>query len=260
MCALYAFCREVDDVADEDTQPPGLRAAQLGQWREDIRRACAGGQPEFAVNRELAPVLLRHRLPFELFDQLIQGCEMDLTTHRYPDLQALELYCYRVASVVGLLSIEIFGYRHPACRAYAVSLGQALQLTNILRDVQTDARRGRIYLPQSELARFGVTEEEILRGHYSDRFRLLAESLADQARNYYRRARQELPREERRAMVAAEVMGAVYWRLLLRLDRAHFSVFGATPTRLTRPHKAWLVLQTWLQITSGSRSPCYGVP
>jgi hypothetical protein len=160
MCALYAFCREVDDVADEDTQPAELRAAKLGQWREDIRRACAGSQPQFAVNRELAPILHRYRLPFELFDQLIQGCEMDLTTHRYADRQALELYCYRVASVVGLLSIEIFGYRHPACRAYAVSLGQALQLTNILRDVQTDARRGRIYLPQSELARFGVTEAE----------------------------------------------------------------------------------------------------
>jgi phytoene synthase len=260
MCALYAFCREVDDVADEDTQPAELRAAKLGQWREDIRRACAGSQPQFAVNRELAPILHRYRLPFELFDQLIQGCEMDLTTHRYADRQALELYCYRVASVVGLLSIEIFGYRHPACRAYAVSLGQALQLTNILRDVQTDARRGRIYLPQSELARFGVTEAEILRGHYSDRFRLLAESLADQARNFYRRARQELPREERRAMVAAEVMGAVYWRLLVRLDRAHFNVFGAPPTRLTRPHKVWLILQTWLKITGGSRSPCYGAP
>ena len=260
MCALYAFCREVDDVADEDTQPPAERAAKLSQWREDIRRACAGRAPEFAVNRELAPILQRYRLPFELFDQLIQGCEMDLTIHRYRDIQALESYCYRVASVVGLLSIEIFGYKNPTCRDYAVSLGQALQLTNILRDVQTDAQRGRIYLPQSELARFGVTEEEILRSQYSDRFRLLAESLAAKARDHYQRARQTLTREDRRAMVAAEVMGAVYWRLLVRLERARFNVFGATPTRLTRPHKIWLILQTWLKVKGGSCAAGYGAP
>jgi 15-cis-phytoene synthase len=258
MCALYAFCREVDDVADEDAQPTALRAAKLAEWREDIRRACAGRQCEFAVNRELAPFIARYQLPFELFDQLIQGCEMDLTTTRYADARALELYCHRVASVVGLLSIEIFGYRNPACREYAIALGQALQLTNILRDVQTDAQRGRIYLPQSELARCGVAEAEILRGEYSERYRLLAASVAARARDYYQRARQCLPREERRSMVAAEVMGAVYWQLLVRLERVQFNVFTPVPTRLTRPHKAWLILQTWFKVTAGFPRPSYG--
>ena len=144
MAALYAFCREVDDVADEDAVPETQRAAALASWRADVRRACEGTPPEMMVNRELQPVIQQFKLPFNLFDELIQGCEMDLHTRRYADFDALERYCYRVASVVGLLSIEIFGYQNAACRKYAVALVQALQLTNILRDVRTDAARGRI--------------------------------------------------------------------------------------------------------------------
>jgi 15-cis-phytoene synthase len=159
MAALYAFCRQVDDVADEEVIPVEERRAQLAAWRADVRRACGAESPQFPVNRELQPVIHHYHLPFEHFDALLQGVEMDLDIHRYADYAQLETYCYRVASVVGLLSIEIFGYQNPACREYAVALGQALQLTNILRDVRVDAERGRIYLPLSELARFQVAPE-----------------------------------------------------------------------------------------------------
>lgn len=261
MSALYAFCREVDDVADEESVPVAERRTQLAAWREDVRRACEGGAPQFAVNRELQTVIRAHPgLNFALFDDLIRGVEMDLDIQRYRTHAELEQYCYRVASVVGLLSIEIFGYTNPRTREYAVHLGQALQLTNILRDVKTDAERGRIYLPLEELARFRVTEEEILRGEYSPRFRELAVSVAARAKNFYRLARETLPREDRRAMAAAELMGSVYWRLLEKLEAREFNVFGPEPTRVSKPQKILLIIRTWLRLASGNVVPNYGTP
>ncbi|HEX4264928.1 MAG TPA: presqualene diphosphate synthase HpnD [Verrucomicrobiae bacterium] len=259
MSVLYAFCREVDDVADDELVPAEKRREQLAAWRADVRRACENGAPQFAVNREMQPVAREFHLPFALFDELIQGCEMDLQIKRYESYEQLELYCYRVASVVGLLSIEIFGHRSPACRDYAIYLGKALQLTNILRDVRTDAERGRIYLPQSELARFKVTEQEILNFQYSDRFRNLAESVAARARKFYQLARETLPAEDRRSMVAAELMGSVYWRLLRKLERQQFNVFGPEPTRLSKGQKILLILRSWCRFISGATSPNYGI-
>lgn len=260
MTALYAFCREVDDVADDESVSAEKRRSQLAAWREDIQRACTGGSPSFPVNRELQPVIAEHKLPFELFDELIQGVEMDLDIKRYETFEELEQYCYRVASVVGLLSIEIFGYRNPACRAYADYLGKALQLTNILRDVRTDAERGRIYLPLAELRRFGVTQEEILRFEYSGRFEKLAESIGERACHFYQLARQTLPQEDRRSMVAAELMGSVYWKLFRKLESKHFDVFGPKPTRLSKSHKLLLVARSWVRTVSGTLTPNYGTP
>jgi len=258
MSALYAFCREVDDIADNESMPVDQRREKLSAWREDIRRAVTNQNPQFPVNRELQPVIAHYRLPFEHFDELIRGVEMDLDIKRYETLEQLDLYCYRVASVVGLLSIEIFGYKNPACRDYAIYLGKALQLTNILRDVRTDAERGRIYLPLTELARFDIREEEILGFAYSERFRALATAMAERARNFYRLARETLPAEDRRAMVAAELMGSVYWRLLTKLEARHFNVFGPEPTRLGKGQKLLLILRTWWRFASGAMSPNYG--
>jgi phytoene synthase len=185
---------------------------------------------------------------------------MDLDIKRYENYDALELYCYRVASVVGLLSIEIFGYQNAVCRDYAVYLGKALQLTNILRDVRTDAKRGRVYLPLDELARFDVSPEEILRHEYSERFAALAASVAGRARHFYQLARETLPAADRRAMVAAELMGTVYWRLLLKLEAKQFNVFGPKPTRLNRCQKLALILRTWCRLASSAKSPIYGTP
>ncbi len=258
MSALYAFCREVDDIADEDSAPVEDRRRRLAEWRADIKRACENQPPQFAVNRELQPVIHAFSLPFDLFNELIQGCEMDLDIKRYEDFEELELYCYRVASVVGLLSIQIFGYQQPQTRDYAVSLGKALQLTNILRDVKTDARRGRIYLPQNELRKFNVSENEILEGRYSANFRDLAQSVAARAKEYYSAAQTSLPSGDRKAMVAAELMGMVYWRLLKKLERAQFDVFGAQPVSLSRPQKLALIIQSWFRLCFGPATGNYG--
>jgi squalene synthase HpnD len=260
MSALYAFCREVDDVADNEETSVSVRREQLAAWREDIRRACGKETPQFPVNRELQAVIHRYHLPFEYFDALLQGVEMDLDVKRYQNYEDLELYCYRVASVVGLLSIEIFGYRDRACHEYAIHLGKALQLTNILRDVRGDAERGRIYLPLSELVRHRVSPDEILRGEYSARFLELARSVASRARHHYFEARESLPAVDRRSMVAAELMGSVYWRLLRKLEREQFNVFGPRITRLNKGQKILLIMRSWWRFFSGTMAPGYGVP
>jgi len=257
MASLYGFCREVDDVADEETVGVEEGGRRLGGGREDTRAACGGGEPRFAVNRELVPVIGRYGLSFEHFDELIRGVEMDLELNRYATWEELERYCYRVASVVGLLSIEVFGYRNPGCRDYAVALGKALQLTNILRDVKNDAERGRVYLPQEALDRHGVSVEEILAGRYSERFRSLAEEVAGRARSYYGKARSLLPAEDRGTMISAELMGAVYWQLLLRLEGVGFRVFGGSVVRLSKPMKLYLIGRVWMRSVLGSTRANY---
>lgn len=259
MSALYAFCREVDDIADEEIVPVAARREQLAAWREDVRKACSGGKVRFPVIREMQPFIVAYRLRFELFDDLIRGVEMDLDIIRYRTFAELEQYCYRVASVVGLLSIEVFGYRDPVCRDYAVHLGKALQLTNILRDVHNDAARGRIYLPLDELAKLGVTESEIMEGRYTQRYFELARLVADRARSFYRAARERLPPTERKSMATAELMGSVYWRILKKLEKRKFDVFSHEPARLNKIHKALLILRTWTQMSVGLNSPGYGV-
>jgi len=260
MAALYAFCREVDDVADNASVPVATRREQLAEWRADVKRACDNQPPQFPVNRELQPVIRQFNLRLELFDDLLKGCEMDLDIKRYADFEALEKYCYHVASAVGLLSIEIFGYKNPACRDYAAYLGKALQLTNILRDVKTDAARGRIYLPLAELRKFNVSEAEILDSKYSGRYSALAASVAARAKSFYQLAQKTLPAEDRQAMVAAELMGSVYWRLLRKMERGKFDVFGPRPPKLSRPQKIALIFKSWIRFAAGSTAPDYGRP
>jgi len=262
MSALYAFCREIDDIADNELTPAKARRQQLAAWREDLSLAFTlqpSAFPQFPTNRELQPFVDRYKLPFSLFDELIRGVEMDLDIKRYETFEELEQYCYRVASVVGLLSIEIFGYKNPGCRIYADSLGKALQLTNILRDVRTDAERGRIYLPLKELAAHGVPEADILECRYSDRFCSLAQSIAARARKHYAAARQTLPAEDRRSMASAELMASVYWSLLRNLERHRFNVFGPRPTRLGKAQKLLLIARAWFRTLSGAVVPNYGV-
>jgi len=258
MSALYAFCREVDDVADEESADVGARRRELGRWRDDARLACTGGKPEFAVNQELQPVIERRKLPFELFDELLKGVEMDLDIRRYEDFAQLEQYCYRVASVVGLLSIEIFGYQNPACKEYAVHLGKALQLTNILRDVHADAARGRLYLPLAECRKFGVNPEDILAGKYTPEYQRLAQSIAEVAKSFYARAQAALPEADRRSMATAELMGSVYWKLLRKLEQRRFNVFESGETKLTKAQKIFLVLRMWYRVWRGNLVPNYG--
>ena len=259
MSALYAFCRRVDDIADEDEVPVARRAAELQRWRDETRVACDGGRPSIDVLRELQPVIARHGLPFRLLDELLVGVEMDLVTLRYPDLPSLERYCYHVASVVGLLSIEVFGYTDPRCREYADALGKALQMTNILRDVGNDARRGRIYLPQSDLREHGVSEDDILEGRDSAGFQAVARGMAGRARAYFERAREVLPRADLGSMMTAELMAAVYGRLLVEIERRGFPVLAPEPLRLGRARKLLIILGTVLRWKLGLGPARHGV-
>lgn len=258
MSALYAYCREVDDVADEDELPVEQRRAELANWRAQTKAACEGKQVQLPVIRELQPAIRKYNLPWQLFDELLLGVEADLEKPRYETFEELELYCYRVASVVGLLSIEVFGYRNERCREYALALGQALQFTNILRDVGNDAQRDRIYLPTEALREFGVSEDQILNGKYSPEFHRLAESFGDRARAHFRSARNLLPPEDRRSMIAAELMGVVYWKLLKKLEAGGYRVLAAEPTKLSKPHKATLILVAWIRHLLWLGPPSYG--
>jgi phytoene synthase len=260
MCALYAFCRAVDDVADEDSRPANERRQQLAEWRDDLRRACAGETPTHPIARELQPFIARFGLPFDEFDELVRGCEMDLDRSRYADWPELEQYCYRVACVVGLLSLRIFGCDPVRGRDYAIALGHALQLTNILRDIGSDARRGRIYVPVAELAQHGVSAESLLAHQRTPGFGALAGAVAARARRRFQEARTALPADQRRAVIAAELMGAVYWRLLRQIERGGYAVLEGPPARVSKPVKLALIARTWWRVKTGSAQPNYGAP
>ena len=211
--AVYAFCRFIDDIADDEVI--GDAVALLARWREEVDRVY-GGTPTRAISRALADSARHFNIPREHFEEIIAGVEMDLTRKRYASFEELRLYCYRVASAVGLICIEIFGYTNPAARLYAEKLGIAFQLTNIMRDVKEDGARGRIYLPQEDLARFDVSEEEILHSVYSPNFVRLMEFEAARAQEFYREAGAALPAEDRSSLLTAEAMRLIYGALLDR--------------------------------------------
>jgi phytoene synthase len=239
--SVYAFCRFIDDIADDESvREPGQMFAR---WREELGEVF-GGKPARPISRALADNVGRFHIPRRYFEEVIDGVEMDLTRRRYQSFDELRLYCRRVASAVGLICIEIFGYRNPATRIYAENLGIALQLTNILRDVSEDAARGRIYLPLEDLERFGVAEQEILEGTYSARFRSLMEFEANRTRAFYREAGRALPPEDRPTMLAAEGMRLIYAALLERIVRSDYRVFDRR-LRLSATRKLYLVGRAW---------------
>jgi phytoene synthase len=240
--ALYAFCREVDDVVDECLDPQ-VAGAKLTWWRHEIGQLYAG-KAQHPVTRALAQAIAEFDLPIEHFHEILDGMAMDLGAVRYPDFRSLSLYCYRVASVVGLLSAQIFGTSDRQTLRYAHDLGIALQLTNIIRDVGDDARRGRIYLPQDEMARFGVAPADILNRRYADGFAALMAFQADRAREFHHRALAELPAVDRKAQRPGLVMAAIYATLLEEIARADYQVLHQ---RISLPpaRKAWIAMRTW---------------
>jgi 15-cis-phytoene synthase len=239
--ALYAFCRFLDDISDDERfdNPADL----LKRWREELDRVY-GGTPTRAISRALADSVRRFNIPREHFDEFIAGVEMDLTRKRYRTFEELRLFCYRVASTVGLMCIEIFGYSNPAARDYAENLGIALQLTNIMRDVREDAGRARIYLPLEDLSQFGVSEDDILHGVYSPSFVALMEFEARRARDFYARAEAALPNEDRSSLVTAEAMRLIYGTLLDRIVKSNYRVFDGRLS-LSAPRKLYLVGRAW---------------
>jgi len=241
--ALYAFCREVDDVVDECADP-GVARMKHAWWRSEVA-ALDDDQTSQPVMQALAACRRDLALPSEQLLELIDGMEMDLDRARYADFKALHLYCYRVASVVGLLAAESYGYTDRGTLKYAHDLGLAFQLTNIISNVGEDAQRGRIYLPQDELARFGVSETDILHSRESAAFRELMAFQAERARQYHARALAQLPTVDRKSQRAGLIMAVIYRTLLEEIAADGFSVLKSHIS-LPPARKAWLAVMTWI--------------
>ena len=242
--ALYAFCREVDDVVDECSDPNVARM-KLAWWRNEIS-GVYGGTPQHPVALALADVASGFHLQQEHLQAVIDGMEMDLDCNRYPDFGALRIYCHRVAGVVGLLSAEIFGYHDARTLSYAADLGLAFQLTNIIRDVGEDARRQRIYLPLDEMERHGVSIADITAARETENFRRLMEFQIERAQGYYRQAFAALPNVDRKAQRAGLVMAAIYRTLLSEVQADGCHVLTRR-TSLTPLRKLWIAWTTWMR-------------
>ena len=241
--ALYAFCREVDDVVDESSDVH-LAATKLAWWRQEIAGLYAGN-PRHPVSRALAPHLKSFSLEQDNLHEIIAGMEMDLTQTRYLDWKGLERYCHRVAGVVGLLAARIFGYQEARTLEYAHSLGIAFQLTNIIRDVGEDARKNRIYLPMEDLQKFGVPAADILGMRQTDAFHKLMQFQAGRARGHYEEALRALPAADRKAQRPGLIMAAIYRTLLEEIERDGFNVLTRR-TSLTPLRKFWIAWKTWI--------------
>ncbi|MFZ1221000.1 MAG: squalene/phytoene synthase family protein [Chthoniobacterales bacterium] len=246
---FYAFCRVIDDIADSPEVAPEEKAKELQAWRGWIRES-APNEPSLA--RDLRGLYAKYAITPAMLEEIIDGVEMDLRNVRYQTFEDLRIYCYRVASAVGLVSIEIFGYRDPACREYAIQLGLALQVTNIIRDVGKDLGFGRIYLPLDDLASFGYSESDLRARRHNPAFVRLMEFEADRAEEFFSSAAGLLPRSDRRSMIAAEIMASVYHALLRRMRADRFRVFDKE-YRLSKIEKSGRVAGQLLRLCLNAR-------
>jgi phytoene synthase len=243
--ALYAFCREVDDVADECTDI-NIARTKLAWWRNEIRQLYADN-PQHPVTKALLPAIHAYKMDEEHFLEIIDGMEMDLDQNRYTDFKQLQLYCYRVASVVGLLSVQIFGYANRNTLKYAHDLGMAFQLTNIVRDIGEDARRGRIYIPLDEIKKAGLSETDILHGHHSAKMQELIDFQIERAERFYDKALNALPQEDRKSQLTGLIMAAIYRTLLREIKQSGSQQVLNARISLTPLRKLWLAWTTWLK-------------
>ena len=240
---VWDACRAIDDAVDEAANRTDAET-RLRFWRGEIARVFDGGAPESSQGLALQPIAARFALPRRAFEDLVDGVQMDLEHTRYATFADLREYCWRVASTVGFICLNIFGCRHPGGRDYAMNLGLALQLTNIVRDVATDLGRGRIYLPQDEIERAGCSEAQLKAGAVTPQVAALLGQQCQRARAYYERAAASLPPGEARHLVAAEIMGAIYFAILQRIERRGFDVFSEV-VRVPRPQRAIIAATTW---------------
>jgi len=221
---IYAFCKTTDDIVDE-AGDEGEKYARLLTWTDELKRSLYGVS-NYGLLNKLATIISRFKIPVEHFYELIKGMEMDLTKKRYETFEELQQYCYRAASTVGLICAEVFGYKNEQTRHYAINLGIALQLTNILRDIKADAKRGRIYIPQEDLRNFKYTEDDLLQNVYDHRFVELMKFECDRAHRYFKKAKAYLAEEDKPLFSAARIMGNIYYLLLRRIESIHYDVFS----------------------------------
>lgn len=242
---IYAFCRETDDIIDEGNDSDEIRFEKLRKWRNELIKS-HNSNSDYQLLNKVARSIQKFNIPLEPFFDLIVGMEMDLQQKRYLKFDDLIHYCYNVASTVGLMCIEIFGYKNSSTKEFAINLGLALQLTNILRDVKKDAERGRIYLPQEDMKRFNYTEEELLNNVYNENFVLLMRYEAEKAKEFFELADKSLKFEDKPSMFAARAMQHIYFKLLKKLEAKNYNVFDEK-IKVSKLDKTFLALAVWLK-------------
>ena len=242
---VYAFCRKTDDIVDDTKSSPEEKRANLEKWETELEAALMESSSEPLLSK-LSSVIKEFNIQHKPFFDLIRGMGMDLEKSRYETFDELYEYCYCAAGTVGLMCIEIFGYNNPKTREFAVALGVALQLTNIIRDVKKDADVGRIYIPKEDMDRFGYSEKDLLENKYNDKFIELMEFEADRARSYYQKANELLVKEDKGLMFSARIMGHIYFDLLKRIEKRKFNVFENI-VRVPRIKKIFLTFAVYFK-------------
>lgn len=243
MNTVYAFCRKTDDIVDENSDSTDLKYEKLRKWRIEFEKSFSG-HSEFMLLNKLGTTISKFNIPLDPFFELIKGMEMDLQKDRYKSFEDLQLYCYRVASTVGLMCIEIFGYKHPSTKKFAVDLGIALQMTNILRDIGKDAKNGRIYLPQEDLIKFNYSEQEILSLVYNDNFKDLMIYESGRAKQYFNSATANLDLDDKKTMFAARAMQHIYYKMLENIIAADYDVYN-NEIKVSKIEKIGIALGVW---------------
>jgi phytoene synthase len=243
MNTVYAFCRQTDDIVDMGSESRDLKYQKLRKWRIELEKSLDGFS-DYQILNKLASTIQKFNIPLEPFFELLVGMEMDLQKNRYLTFEDLQLYCYRVASTVGLMCIEIFGYKHASTRDFAVNLGIALQLTNILRDIKKDADKGRIYLPQEDLKKFGYAEKDLLSSTYNENFQNMMKFEVQRAKEYFDKATKSLNLEDKKAMFAARAMQHIYYRMLNKIIDANYDVYH-NKIRISTIKKVGISLGVW---------------
>ncbi len=243
MNTLYAFCRQTDDIVDEENEPLDLKYAKLHKWRVELEKSI-NGNSDYNLLNKLGKTISQFNIPLDPFFELLKGMEMDLQINRYLSFDDLKLYCYRVASTVGLMCIEIFGYKHKSAKDFAVNLGIALQLTNILRDIKKDSQKGRIYLPQEDLRKYSYSDEDIFTENYNDNFTSLMKYEAQRAESYFKSATENLDMDDKYSMFAARAMQHIYHKLLERIIDANYDIFHNN-IRVPKIEKVGIALGVW---------------
>lgn len=243
MNTVYAFCRKTDDIVDDLSVPNDIKYEKLRRWRLEFEKAFAG-RSEYPLLNKLGRTILNFNIPLDPFFELIKGMEMDLQKNRYKSFDDLLVYCYRVASTVGLMCIEIFGYKNPSTKDFAVNLGIALQLTNILRDLGKDAEQGRIYLPQEDLLRFNYSETKLYNKISDENFKQLMKYEVERAKNYFDKATQSLDLDDKKTMFAARAMQHIYYRMLERIVQSDYDVLN-NEIKVKKIEKVGIALGVW---------------
>ena len=243
MNTVYAFCRQTDDIIDEGLESHEIRYENLHKWRLELEKALHGIS-NYSLLNKLATTIRKFNIPIDPFYELLKGMEMDLQKNRYLTFDDLQLYCYRVASTVGLMCIEIFGYKHQSTKDFAVNLGIALQLTNILRDIKKDAEAGRIYLPEEDMKRFSYSEKDLLNLTYNENFRMMMHYEVNRARYYFEEATKSLNLDDKGKMFAARAMQHIYTRILDKIVDADYDVYN-NDVKASKLEKIWISLGVW---------------